>query len=212
MPRAILTLSLWLMMTAYVVAHPHILVNVRTRVMFAADGKLTALIHDWVFDDMYSAFLKQGLTTKGQHATQADFVPLVKDIIKNLEKTNYYTELKINGQALRLSPAPGSWMEERVDHRVAFHMRLDVETPAAIHTFASLSVADPEYYVKFDFDAPPLGVTLDHAPAGCSNSLAKPPPLTDNEKANLTESMFTNLSPGSNFGLKMATQAILACP
>ena len=41
---------------------------------------------------------------------------------------------------------------------------------------------------------------------------AKPKPIDDADKQKLTESYFTNLSPGTNFGFKMASAAIVACP
>jgi hypothetical protein len=42
--------------------------------------------------------------------------------------------------------------------------------------------------------------------------VAKPKPIDDSDKQKLTESFFTNLSPGTNFGFKMASAAIIACP
>ena len=53
---------------------------------------------------------------------------------------------------------------------------------------------------------------LDNAPAGCSLSLAKPKPLEAGESAKLSESFFSGLAPGANFGFKMASRAIIACP
>jgi hypothetical protein len=53
---------------------------------------------------------------------------------------------------------------------------------------------------------------LQSAPSGCSASVTKPKPLEASDKSKLTESFFTNLSPGTNFGFKMASSAIVACP
>ena len=76
----------------------------------------------------------------------------------------------------------------------------------------ALLVADPEFYIDFEFDDPPNGVTLVHAPDGCSDSLSKPKPLETDDKKKLDESFFTNIAPGANFGFKMASRVILACP
>ena len=89
---------------------------------------------------------------------------------------------------------------------------MDLKTPEPIHRFGSLLVADPEFYIDFEFDDPPKGVVLVNAPPGCSNSLSKPKTLEAGDKQKLDESFFTNLSPGANFGFKMASRAILACP
>ena len=72
-------------------------------------------------------------------------------------------------------------------------------------------VADPEFFIDFEFDDKD-GVKLADAPAGCSLSVAKPKPLEAAESSKLTESFFSGLAPGANFGFKMASRAIVACP
>ncbi len=193
-------------------AHPHVWITVRSRVEFTPDGNVGAIVHDWVFDEMYSSFATQGLAPKGQLVTRDIFAPLARENAGSLAEVGYYTTLKIDGKIADIAPVTEYWMEERPDHLVAFHVRLDLKTPAPIHRFGSLLVADPEFYIDFEFDNPPNGIALDHAPPGCSDSLTHPKPLETDDKKKLDESFFTNLSPGSNFGFKMASRAILACP
>jgi ABC-type uncharacterized transport system substrate-binding protein len=102
-------------------------------------------------------------------------------------------------------------MEERPDHLVAFHVVLPLKTPMAPGRYLSLLVADPEYFIDFEFDDKDA-IALVAPPAGCSASLAKPKPLESEDKKSLDESFFTNLAPGANFGFKMASRAIVACP
>jgi ABC-type uncharacterized transport system substrate-binding protein len=193
-------------------AHPHVWVTVRTHVEFSAQGEVASLVHDWVFDEMYSSFATQGLAPTGQLVSRAIFAPLAQENAGSLAELGYYTTLKIDGKVVEFAPVTEYWMEERPDHLVAFHVRLNLKTPTPIHRFATLLVADPEFYIDFEYDDPPNGVVLVNAPPGCSNSLAKPKPLESGDKKKLDESFFTNLSPGSNFGFKMASRAVLACP
>ena len=102
-------------------------------------------------------------------------------------------------------------MEERPDHLVQFHVTLPLKTPVPPAKFLTLRVADPEYFIDFEFDDKDP-VTLLPPPSGCSATVAKPKPLEASDKAKLSESFFTNLSPGTNFGFKMASSAIVACP
>jgi ABC-type uncharacterized transport system substrate-binding protein len=208
----ILALALGWMWSAAAAAHPHVWVTVRSHIEFNPEGQLEAIVHDWVFDEMYSSFATQGLAPKGQLVTREIFAPLARENAGGLAELGYYTTLKIDGKAVDFAPVTEYWMEERPDHLVAFHVRLNLKQPEAIHRFGSLLVADPEFYIDFEFDDPPNGVTLDHAPPGCSDSLSKPKPLEAGDKQKLDESFFTNLSPGANFGFKMASRAILACP
>ena len=193
-------------------AHPHVWVTVRSHVEFAPDGKVEAVVHDWVFDEMYSSFATEGLAPKGKLVTREIFAPLAQENAGSLAELGYYTTLKLDGKTMEFAPVTEYWMEERPDHLVAFHVRLNLKTPQPIGRFGSLLVADPEYYIDFEFDDPPNGVVMDHAPPGCSNSLSKPKSLETGDKQKLDESFFSGLAPGANFGIKMASRAILACP
>ena len=200
-----------LAMIGAVHAHPHVWVTVHSRVAFAADGKVAAVVQDWVFDEMYSAFATQGLTKPGQLATRDVFAPLARENAGGLANVGYFTTLKLDGKAVAFGEVTEYWMEERPDHLVAFHVRLPLKAPTPVGRFGSLTVADPEFFIDFEFDDHDA-VALDAAPAGCSLSITKPKPLEGEEKSKLDESFFSGLAPGANFGFKMASRAILACP
>ncbi len=192
-------------------AHPHVWVTMRSQVAFSPDGKVSAIIHDWTFDEMYSSFATQGLAPAGQLVKRADFAPLAKENAGSLAQIGYFTTLKIGGKAVDFGEVTDYWMEERPDHLVTFHVVLPLKTPTAPGKFLSLLVADPEFFIDFEFDDKD-GVRLTGAPAGCSLSLAKPKPLEADETSKLSESFFSGLAPGANFGFKMASRAIIACP
>jgi ABC-type uncharacterized transport system substrate-binding protein len=192
-------------------AHPHVWITVRTQIVFSPDGKVASLVHDWVFDEMYSAFATQGLAKPGDLVKRETFAPLAKENAGGLAEIGYFTTLKLDGKAVDFAPVTDYWMEERPDHLVAFHVVLPLKTPQRVGRFGSLMVADPEYFIDFEFDDTD-GVTFRSAPAGCSNSYAKPKPLDGGDKKTLDESFFSGLAPGTNFGFKMASRVIIACP
>jgi ABC-type uncharacterized transport system substrate-binding protein len=160
---------------------------------------------------MYSSFATQGLGAPGQLVKRSDFAPLAKDNAGGLAEIGYFTTLKIGGKAVDFAPVTEYWMEERPDHLVTFHVVLPLKTPEPPGKFFTLLVADPEYFIDFEFDDKDP-ITLVSAPPGCSNSLAHPKPLEASQKQALTESFFSGLAPGSNFGFKMASRVIIACP
>jgi ABC-type uncharacterized transport system substrate-binding protein len=192
-------------------AHPHVWVTMRSQVAFTPDGKVSGIVHDWTFDEMYSSFATQGLAPAGQLVKREDFAPLAKENAGSLAQIGYYTTLKIGGKAVDFADVTDYWMEERPDHLVTFHAVLPLKTATAPGKFFSLLVADPEFFIDFEFDDKD-GVKLAGAPGGCSLSLAKPKPLEADESSKLTESFFSGLAPGANFGFKMASRAIIACP
>jgi ABC-type uncharacterized transport system substrate-binding protein len=192
-------------------AHPHVWVTVRSQIAFSPDGKVNAVTHDWVFDEMYSSFATQGLAKPGELVKRETFAPLAEENAGSLAQIGYFTTLKIGGKAVDFGPVTQYWMEERPDHLVAFHVVLPLKTPVAPGRYLSLLVADPEYFIDFEFDDTEA-IKLVSPPGGCSASIAKPKPLAGEDKQKLDESFFTNLAPGTNFGFKMASRAIVACP
>jgi len=209
--RVIGALAALLALCGAAAAHPHVWVTVRSQIEFNAEGKVDAVTHDWVFDEMYSSFATQGLAKPGDLVKRETFAPLAKDNAKNLADIGYFTTLKLDGKAVEFGEVSDYWMEERPDHLVQFHVRLPLKTPTAVGRFGSLFVADPEFFIDFEFDDGE-SVTLASAPKGCSISTAKPKPLEGQDKQKLDESFFSGLAPGSNFGFKMASRVILACP
>ena len=192
-------------------AHPHVWVTVKSNLTFTPDGKVAGVVHDWVFDEMYSSFATQGLAKKGELVKREQFAPLAQENAQSLAEIGYFTTLKIGGKPAEFGSVTDYWMQERPDHLVEFHVTLPLKTPASLAKFMTLRVADPEFFIDFEFDDKDP-VTLVSAPTGCSASVAKAKPLEEGDKKKLDESFFTNLSPGSNFGFKMASSAIIACP
>jgi ABC-type uncharacterized transport system substrate-binding protein len=192
-------------------AHPHVWVTVNSRVAFSPDGNVTGVVHDWVFDEMYSAFATQGLGKAGELVKREDFAPLAKENAGQLAQIGYFTVVKIGGKQVDFGNVTDYWMEERPDHLVAFHVVLPLKTPEPPGKFVTMMVSDPEFFVDFEFDDKDP-VKLDNPPAGCSLSVTHPAALDVADTKKLSESFFTNLSPGAGFGFKLASRAIIACP
>src|SRR5271155_1433431 len=206
-----LGLALGLATAAPAGAHPHVWITVKSQIAFPPDGKVASVTHDGVFDEMYSSFATQGLAAPGELVKREQFAPLAKENAGSLAEIGYFTTLKIGGKAVDFGSVPGSWIQEGADPLVEFHVPLPLKTPTPVTKFLTLRVADPEYFIDFEFDDKDP-VKLVSAPSGCEATVAKPKPIDDADKQKLTESFFTNLSPGTNFGFKMASAAIIACP
>jgi ABC-type uncharacterized transport system substrate-binding protein len=192
-------------------AHPHVWVTVRSQIDFSHDGRLAGIVQDWTFDEMYSAFATQGLGQPGQLVKREDFAPLAHENAGQLAQIGYFTVVKINGKQVDFGNVTDYWMEERPDHLVTFHVVLPLKNPERPGRFATMMVSDPEFFVDFEFDDKDP-VKLDNPPPGCSLSITHPAALDVTDSKKLSESFFTNLSPGAGFGFKLASRAIIACP
>ena len=192
-------------------AHPHVFVAVKTIVLFGPDGKITGVRHSWTFDDMYSAFATQGLGGKSGKPSEAELTELAKVNVEQLEEASFFTFVRAGGRQVEFAPAVDYSITLDSKKLVTLHFTAPLKAPASAGKAFALQVYDPTYFVAFDFEkqAP---VSMRGAPAGCSISVSEPPPLLPEDKGKLNDSAGTNISPGADFGLKLASRVIVACP
>ena len=76
-----------------------------SELVYAPDGAITGIRHDWTFDDMFSAFATQGLASKvkGQF-TREELAPLAKVNVESLKEYDYFTYVTAERQEDRRSP------------------------------------------------------------------------------------------------------------
>ena len=191
-------------------AHPHVFVVVKSQLLFDGQGRLVAIRQAWTFDDMYSAFATTGLNADGKPASAQQLQPLADQNVGDLAEFNYFTALRAPGQKIEYGKPTDISMSEDQKKLVTLRFTVPLKQPASAGKAITLQVYDPTYFVSFDFDKD--GVALIGAPAGCSLNLVQPTPLADTEAKRLNEAFFSGLSPGADFGVKMASRAIIACP
>ena len=192
-------------------AHPHVFVIAKEQLLFAPDGRITGVRAAWTFDDMYSSFVVQGLGPPDQILTPAQLAPLAKTNVESLAEFGYFTVAKAAGKAVDTEAPVDYSLEETPDKLVTLHFTLPFKTPASAGKAFSLQVYDPTYFVSFDFDNKDP-ITLVGAPVGCSSRVVRPQPLDGGDNQKLSEAFFSNMSPGLDFGIKMASRIVVACP
>ncbi|WP_409455311.1 DUF1007 family protein [Methylosinus sp. H3A] len=193
------------------VAHPHVWVAVRSEVLFTDDGKIKGVRHAWTFDDMYSAFALQGLGKDGKPPSREELAPLAKTNAESLAEFDYFTFAKYQNAKTAFGPPEDVWLEADDKKIVTMHFTLPLEKPLPAQKPFSFQIYDPTYFVAFDLEKQ-NAVTLTKAPAGCSTSVVEPKPLLAIDTQKLSEAFFANMSPGADFGMKLAARIVVACP
>ncbi|MFM9163307.1 MAG: DUF1007 family protein, partial [Methylocystis sp.] len=186
-------------------------VAVQSEVVFGDDGKIVGVRHAWEFDEMYSAFATQGLGKNGAPPTKEELAPLAKTNIESLAEFDYFTFAKQNNEKPAFKPPQDVTLEVKERKSVVMRFFLPLQTPASAKKPFSFQVYDPTYFVSFGLEKKEP-VTMSRAPGGCSLSLVEPSPLVAADNQKLSEAFFQNMSPGADFGIKLATRAIVACP
>lgn len=192
-------------------AHPHVFVVAREALLFTPDGKVSGIRSAWTFDDMYSSFAIQGLGPPDQILTEEQLAPLAKTNVDSLAEFGYFTVAKAAGKALEFDLPTDYALQETPDKLVTLRFTLPLKSPAEASRAFTLQVYDPTYFVSFEFDDKDP-VRLSGAPSGCSTNVVRPKPLETGDTQKLSEAFFTNMSPGLDFGIKLASRIVVACP
>ena len=172
------------------------------------------MTHDWVFDEMYSSFATQGLAKPGELVTRDIFAPLARENAGGLAEIGYFTTLKIGGKTAEFGPVKDGdyWMEERPDHLVAFHVDLHLKTPTAPGPIFLAAGRRPRIFhrLRVRRQRPDRARLRALRLLGLDRQAeaARRPGQAEAHRILLQRPR----APGTNFGFKMASRVIVACP
>ena len=195
-------------------AHPHVWATVRSEIMFGPDQKVTGIRHAWTFDEFYSAMAVQGLDGDGDGKySKEELDPLAKVNVESLGEFGYFTFVRTaeDEKFLPLKP-PEDYSIDYDGTAVTLHFTLPLETPVDPKAKdVTIDVYDPSFFVAFGF-AEKTPVKVSGTPAdGCKAVLEIPDPAAAEAAKALSESFFTQLGPGSDYGSQFAQTVNIAC-
>jgi ABC-type uncharacterized transport system substrate-binding protein len=196
---------------AIATAHPHVWVSARAEVIFDTKGEIEAIRHAWTFDEMYSAYVTEGQGKDGELMTKEELAPLAKSNVESLAEFDFFTYAKTANAPVEFGTPIDYSLEQREDKLVVLRFTLPLKAPASASKAFSFQVYDPTYFVDFEMDKQDP-VAMAGAPKGCSINVLGSNPLAAADAKKLSESFFSGLSPGYDFGIKLASRIIVACP
>jgi ABC-type uncharacterized transport system substrate-binding protein len=187
-------------------AHPHVWVTMKTDLIYAPDGSLTGVRHDWTFDDMFSAFATTGISakTKGQF-TREELQPLAQVNVESLKEYAYFTNAWIDGKRQKdaFSDPVDYWLTYDPNATtLTLHFTLPFKKAVTAKRLL-IEIYDPQFFIDFGF-AESNPVRLVGAPAQCTFTTQKP----------FDESFQTFMSSESNIGngMSFANRISVKCP
>jgi ABC-type uncharacterized transport system substrate-binding protein len=189
-------------------AHPHVWISAKSEVVYAPDGSITGVRHAWTFDEMFTTYALQGLTTRTKGVyTREELAPLAQTNVESLKEFNFFTFAKADGKKEKFVE-PVDYFLEYKDSALTLHFTLPVKTPFKAKQTA-LEVFDPSYFIDFKFaDKEP--VKLVGAPADCQMKFQRPNDGTAAAQK-LNENNFMN-GDNSNYGAMFANKIMVDCP
>ncbi len=190
-------------------AHPHVWVEATAEIIFR-DGKVEGVRHAWTFDDMYSAFVTQGVGKNPAAPTEDELKPIAKSNMESLAEFEYFTVMKAEGAKTDFAPPVDYSMSQDSKKLVTLKFTLPLKTPAKLDGTFKFQVFDPNYFVALTLEKE-SAVKLIGAPAGCAHKMIAPETLSEADIKSLEESAASGLSPGVDFGMKMAGYLVINC-
>ena len=104
-------------------AHPHVWVEMRSNLVFTADGKIEGVSVKWTFDDAYAAEALDGMDANGDgEYSQEELVPLTAENINALEAYDYFTVMRAEGKQLEATP-PTRAGQSYTDRKLQLHFQ-----------------------------------------------------------------------------------------
>jgi ABC-type uncharacterized transport system substrate-binding protein len=190
-------------------AHPHVWVTIKSDLVFAAEGKVSAVRHAWTFDEMFSAFATQGLDKDGDgKLSREELKELAEVNVTSLEEFNYFSVGKSGGKDVEFAKPVDYWLEADKDNVLTLHFTLPLKEVAPGKDF-TLDVFDPTFFVDLSYSEG-AKVELVNAPDGCSADAMRPKG-TDTASTKLSESFFNSLTASSQYGSQFASRVVLTC-
>ena len=143
-------------------------ITAKTTVLFD-NGTITALQHQWTFDEFFAAAAIQGLDANrdGTYDRQ-ELASLAQTNIDGLKTFDFFTFPTLAGVKLNFDDPVDAWLDYK-DSILTLHFTLPLKPPIRADAEGlSFSVYEPSFYVgvSFDKDAPiSLGGKV---PSGCN--------------------------------------------
>ena len=182
----------------------------RTEVVYAPDGGITGVRHAWAFDDMFSAFVTQGLENwkKGKF-TREELAPLAKSYMDSFKEFAYFTYATADGKEVPFSDPPPDYWFDYSDSILTIHFTLPFKMPVRANEL-KLEIYDPTIFINFAF-AKETPVKLVGA-TQCRFDTELPREMTPRERMALSQIAAEVPNTTMAWGAQFANKIIVHCP
>lgn len=129
-------------------SHPHAWIDIATRVVLDDQGRITSIEQEWLFDEIYSAFVIED--TQGSVSKEA-LNDLARNNLSNLRAHDYFTEVRQAGEKVALGTVE-QWASEMREGRLWMSFTVPMRTPVDPRAgHIRYAVFDPSYWVEMAY-------------------------------------------------------------
>jgi ABC-type uncharacterized transport system substrate-binding protein len=194
-------------------AHPHVWVTIKSELIYAPDGSITAIHHAWSFDDMFSVYATQGIEHKTNGAfTREELASLADTNVTSLKEYDYFNYARIDGKKRKdmFSDPVDYWLDFK-DSVLTLHFTLPLKTPVRAQNL-EIDIYDPEFFIDFSFADENSPVTAANAPAQCALTTVRPNDVSSASSQRLNKSFQPPSEAFAGMGSRFANKILVKCP
>lgn len=131
-------------------AHPHAWIDVDSTVILNADGMVTAIEQEWLFDELYTSAILSGI--EEESPAEKNVVGLfANEVIHNLHPYNYFLRIVADDQAITILPVTQYHSDLQNGQQLRLRFTATLAKPiAARHQSWYFSVYDPSYFIRME--------------------------------------------------------------
>jgi ABC-type uncharacterized transport system substrate-binding protein len=190
-------------------AHAHNWIDLQIGLQLDQSGNVTALYQKWLFDDIYSVTITEGMDGDGDGKPDTSRLDeLHKSVVNNLKKHNYFSHVEQDGKSVPFGPVSRGAMT-MYGNRLEFSFYLPLATPLdPRRSPLNYRVFDPSYYIEMLHAENKDAVVLRDAPEGCKYHLQQPNP--DPKKIAYAASLPPGAS-GGDIGRFFTEKVVVKC-
>lgn len=160
-------------------AHPHAYIDVKVTVEMNADGAITGLRQQWLFDPAYTAFAMYDLITGDPEAQQRKLNEILDQNLTGLAPYQYFTAIKQGTTKIETDRATTTGIHlDNGQISMVFTLPLTEPVPTG-NGAIEYRIFDPSYYIQMrhSLDADAIAISPDNGT--CRHQLVEPDPTTE---------------------------------
>ena len=165
-------------LTSSAAAHPHMWVDLESRILLHDDGSLFAIHQEWLFDDFFSTALIQEASLHPD-GVEIGLQQEIAEIMTNLQPYDYFNLIKHGSDTLSVA-LMGDVTAAITENRVRMGFTVAIKDPVdLVSQDLSYAIFDPTYYIEM-FHAEGHTIAFEgEAPASCGTWIEQPNPSAD---------------------------------
>lgn len=196
-------------------AHPHVWIDMTTKLLFDKNGHVEAMEIHWLFDPFYSAHLAISVREIEKAGNRNAYAEFARGMADRLKKHGYFTEATADGKRLAFArhrgTAAGAIQAGKEKGRFWTQLTVEFEKPVDPKRQKFVyAVYDPTYYIEIlHAEKKPAFTLVGLEKNFCFGDLIKPNP--DAEARTFAASLDKTQSGGNDLGRLFAEKVALQC-